>query len=103
MNIFQTFQNKLAILGPNQSLQTHPLNGRIIFGASIHIITIILKLVYLFREVHNFMDFTKLIYLIGAAVITFMAFLILSFQTEAVFQLIIAIEHLSDGGKFHRS
>lgn len=86
---------------PNQLLQTHPFNGRTTIGVLILSVSVALELAYFFQEAHSFLEYSQVIYMIGAGSMVYITFWNLLIQMDALFKLITAMENMFDGKTKH--
>lgn len=95
MNFLQTFREHIALFG----FHPHSFNGRIGMGFLLLGTAIALMLVYLLQGPHDFTEYARMVSVIGALIAFFIAFAILSLQTDTLFQLTDTIESTCNGEK----
>lgn len=99
MKILETFRYHIEILGfsPNQSLQSHPFNQRIMITFLMYNVCIYQESMYLFHGPENLLEYTRLFYTFGTIILIYVLFLRLTFQMKKLFQLILNTENLCKG------
>lgn len=101
MKLFQTIQNKFAILGisSHQSTQEQPFNQRIILVYLIYGCSCILSNVYLFRKAQTVEEYTNCIYIATATTMLTLFFSIVVYKMPKLFKYIENVENIVERGE----
>lgn len=96
MKLFQSTQRKFAALGvtPNQSVQTHPFNGKILTTYFLYLLSCIFFFVYFFHVANNFREYVISIYMTSATVVVTINYTTLICHSLNIFKFIENVEKM---------
>lgn len=96
MKLFQRTQSYLAILGiePNQLIQRHQFNGRILMGFLLLGLSTILFSLFLFYEAKNFREYTEIIYILSGMIVCTTAFTSTILKRKMIFDFFEMAENI---------
>lgn len=87
LEAFKAIQKCFAVAGisPKLAIQSHPFNGRILFGFLILGTAITFLSVYISSYAETFLEYTQLLYTASTVVLIVLALIILIVQVNEVF------------------
>lgn len=87
---FKAVKKSFAMLGfsPKLAAQSHPLNGRILFGVLLLGLLITITIVHIFNYAGTFFEYTQSIYSASAELLVFFALTILILQVQKLYECI---------------
>lgn len=94
--LFELIQKNFAIIGITleQSMQTHPFNGRILFGFLLLSMNIFHQYMFLFKEACGFREHIESIYMASIGTVSFVCFATVVFKMDLLFKLIKKTEEM---------
>lgn len=95
--IFQYVQNNFAIMGISKAelLETgHRFNTRVLIGLHITGLNMILHGIFIYRDAHEFHEYTESIYMTSIATFSFLCCVTLVYKIDEMLELIDMAEKL---------
>lgn len=101
MKLFGSTQQNFSVLGitPNQSVQTHPFNGKNSTTFFMYVLNCIFFLVYFFRVANSFGEYVISIYMTTATVVVAVNYTTLVCQSLNIFVFIENVEKMIETSK----